>query len=57
MQPAVRELADVVQRQRAERVELPDAAEMEERVAGEGPLHEPDADAETETGDGERRHA
>ena len=47
------ELADVVQRERVERLELPDAAEVEEDVAGEGALHEPDAGAEPDPGDGE----
>ena len=49
----VEELADVVQRQRVERLELPDAAEVEEDVAGEGPLHEPDPDAEPDTCEGD----
>ena len=49
MQPGMPELPDVVQRERMERLELPDAAEVEEDVAGEGALHEPDADAEPDT--------
>src|SRR6266516_1520036 len=53
MEPAVRELADVVQRERPQCVELPHAPEVEEDVAGEGALHEPEAGAEPETGDGE----
>jgi hypothetical protein len=50
---AVRELAHVVQRERAERVELPHPSEMEERVAGERALDEPKADAEPEAADHE----
>ena len=49
MQPGVPELPDVVQGQRMERLELPDPAEVEEDVAGEGALHEPDADPEPDT--------
>ena len=54
MQPAVRELPDVVQRERVKRAELPHAAEVEEDVAGEGALHEPDTDAQADSSQSEQ---
>ena len=59
MKPGVPELPDVVQRKRMERLELPDPAEVEEDVAGEGALHEPDPNAEPDTrqADGAPREA
>src|SRR5206468_10691013 len=54
MQPAVDELVDGAEVQRAERVELPDAAEVEERVAMDDAGDVPERDAERETSE---RHA
>ena len=51
VQSPVLELADVVQRERAERVELADPAEVHERVAGQDVVDRPEGGAETQPGE------
>ena len=61
MQPAVQELADVVQRERVERVELADAAEVHESVAGQDVVDRPQRTAEDQPrradGEADEAHA
>ena len=55
MEPAVLELVDGAQRERAEVVELANAPEVEERVALDEPLDPPEGPAQPDSG--ERDHA